>query len=436
MTAPRPLPHDWQLEEHLLAGLMLDPEQWPEVTALPGSVFTNPAARAVFEVMQTLHDQGDPIDDHALILQRASSTDARNYVTTTYLTGLAISNASGYLVPNYARELRALHGRREAMRAAQKFLHHASEGDLSGQELIDLASRIALPIEARSRNQFTTHASAVDEAMARLRAGKPRALSTGFSDLDDLILGLEPGAFYILGARPGMGKTGLGYNIMLNVARKGHAGAVASLEMPAHQLVTRALASEASVNLQSIRHHKLTPRELERLDNAAVRLRGLPITFLDNVEQSLPGLLADARQLRARGQLDVLMIDYIQLLDGNDTENRQQEISQISRALKTLAMELEIPVLGLSQLSRAVEQRPNPRPKLSDLRESGSLEQDADCVMFIYRDEYYNQSTDQQGQAEVIIPKQRSGPVDTVKLSYNGEFVRFGNLTTGYGGQA
>nr|WP_280527597.1 DnaB-like helicase C-terminal domain-containing protein [Deinococcus humi] len=323
-----------------------------------------------------------------------------------------------------------MHARRLTIRAAYTLIHHAAEGDLTGEELATLASQVVTPLDQRARHQFVSHAQAIDAALADLDNPVPDAIHTGFPDLDQEILGFEPGALYVLAARPAMGKTALGYGFALNAARAGHGVAVASLEMSPKALSLRALATDAGVDLNRIRHRTLSPMERNRLGAAGHRLRSLPIQFMDATDQTGASIARDARVLHAAGQLDLLLIDYLQLIESgkNGGENRQQEVSQISRSLKKLAMELQIPVVVLSQLSRGVEARPSKRPMLSDLRESGAIEQDADTVMFIYRDEYYNPHTDQQGVAEIILGKQRNGPVGSVLLSYSSEFVRFGNL--------
>lgn len=427
----KPLPASSELEVQALAAVMIDPEQFGVLAELPSEAFASGNTRQIFDIMRALHAEGQPVDDHALILNRAQQAGTLNMVDTVFLAGLLSTPATGLYGSHYAEELRALYARRQAIRAAHLLIHHATEGDVNGEELATLASKIPLTLETRTRQGFTTQAAAISQAMTAIRSGKTDALETGFVDLDAAILGLEPGALYVLAARPAMGKSALAYDIVTRLAKNGVACVVGSLEMPAAQLATRALATASSTDLNRIRHRNLNARDLERLNAAEERLKGLPITYLDSAQQTINSFARDARKLHAQGRCDFLMLDYLQLLDGNASDNRVQEISVISRGLKRLALELNIPVLALSQLSRAVEQRPNKRPQLSDLRESGSIEQDADVVMFIYRDEYYNTNTDQQGVAEIIIGKQRSGPVGTVKLSYLSAFVRFGNLAVG-----
>jgi replicative DNA helicase len=267
--------------------------------------------------------------------------------------------------------------------------------------------------------------------------GIGEGIRTHFKDLDEQTNGLQKGGLVVLAARPSMGKTAFALSIAQNVALRGDGRAVMvfSLEMPAVQLALRMLCSEARVDMNRVRSGQLNERDFERLANAAGRMAEAPMVIDDEPDLTLNELRSKCRKVIAlHGSLGLIVIDYLQLMSGSKggggNENRQQEISAISRGLKQIARELDVPVIVLSQLSRAVEQRPNHRPMLSDLRESGAIEQDADIVMFIYRDEYYNKETDQQGIAEIIIGKQRNGPTGTVKLQFHSQHVRFNDLVT------
>lgn len=432
MTGPLIPPHNPELEVKTLASVMIDSDgAWPHVSELPAAAFYSEQARCLYRAMTELHAQGLPIDEPELLIQRASQNGDAIWVNMAYLIGVLTSEITAFYVEHYVSSLRELHGRREGMQLAFKFAHHAAKGDLESEELRTLGSQIASALENRRHTGFSTHASAVDAALADIERSTPDALSTGYYDLDAAILGFEPGALYVLAARPAMGKTGLGYSFALNTAKSGRGVVVASLEMSAKQLAMRALATAASVDLSKIRQRTTSGPERERLRSHAARTRGLPITYLESTDQTGLSIARDVRKHHAQGNCSLVLIDYLQLIESGKTggENRVQEVSAISRNLKKLALELQIPIVVLSQLSRAVEMRPNHRPLLSDLRESGAIEQDADAVIFIYRDEYYNLQTDQQGIAEIIIGKQRSGPIGTVKLSYSAEYVRFGSLT-------
>jgi len=434
MTAPLIPPHNHELEVKTLASVMIDPDgAWPHVSDLPGEAFHSQAARALYRAMTELHAQGLPIDEPELLVQRASENGDDMWVNLAYLTGVLASEITAFYVQHYVSTLRDLHGRREGMDLAFRFAHHAAQGDLPGEELRTLGSQIASALENRRHTGFSTHASAVDAALADIERSTPDALSTGYYDLDNALLGFEPGALYVLAARPAMGKTGLGYSFALNAAKSGHGVVVASLEMSAKQLAMRALATAASVDLSRIRQRTTNGPERERLRSHAARTRSLPITYLEAADQTGLSIARDVRKHHAQGHCDLLLIDYLQLIEsGRDgSENRVQEVSTISRNLKKLALELQIPVIVLSQLSRAVETRPNHRPQLSDLRESGAIEQDADIIMFIYRDEYYTKDACKEpGVAEIIIAKQRNGPTGTVKLAFMNAMTRFENLAS------
>jgi len=256
---------------------------------------------------------------------------------------------------------------------------------------------------------------------------------TGFTDLDDILSGLQPSALYIVGARPAMGKTAFGLNIATHVAQSSDKPVmVFSLEMGHQELAQRVLSSEARVDSSKLRTGKLLEAEWTRIGKAIGRLE-VPLYLDDNPRVTVMEIRAKARRLKAKaGGLSLIVIDYLQLMtSGGYVENRQLEVSEISRNLKILARELEVPIVALSQLSRRLEERSDKRPMLADLRESGSLEQDADVVMFLYRDEVYNPDSQDKGSAEVIVAKHRSGPIGTKRLVFLGQYTRFDNAARG-----
>ena len=263
--------------------------------------------------------------------------------------------------------------------------------------------------------------------------GVATGISSGFSDFDQMTSGFHPSDLIILAARPAMGKTAFALNLALNAAMKSKKGVLLfSLEMSSSQLLQRLLSIEAGIGLQKIRNGFLDPDDWGKLGLASMKLSNSEINIADLPNVNVLEIRAIARRLKAAGKLDMIIIDYLQLIKGNSTrgDNRQQEISEISRALKGIARELDIPIIALSQLSRATEQRADRRPMLSDLRESGAIEQDADMVMFLYRDDYYNEDSEDKGLTEVIIGKQRNGPVGTIKLRFFHEYTRFENFTS------
>ena len=263
--------------------------------------------------------------------------------------------------------------------------------------------------------------------------GVATGISSGYSDFDQMTSGFHESDLVILAARPAMGKTAFALNIALNAAMKSNKAVLLfSLEMSSSQLLQRLLAIDAGIALQKIRNGFLDPDDWGKLGLSSMRLSNSEINIADLPNVNVLEIRAIARRLKAAGKLDMIIIDYLQLIRGSSSkgDNRQQEISEISRALKGIARELDIPVIALSQLSRAPEMRSDRRPMLSDLRESGAIEQDADMVIFLYRDDYYNEESEDKGITEVIIGKQRNGPVGTVKLKYFHEYTRFGNFTS------
>ena len=264
------------------------------------------------------------------------------------------------------------------------------------------------------------------ESLAKNR-GKIEGVSTGYPDLDRMLTGMHPGEFILIAARPSMGKTSIGMNIVANAAiRNGAKCAVFSLEMPAEQLVMRMLCSEAQVDMQSVRRGTLSMEDWEKLTDAMAPISKAEIYIDATSGISVPELRSKARRLQMEHGLDLVMIDYLQLMSGTGKSgNRQEEVSGISRGLKSLAQELKVPVIALSQLSRAAAGRTDHRPILSDIRDSGAIEQDADVVMFVHRENYYDPETEKGNLAEIIIAKQRNGPLGTVELIWSAEHTRF-----------
>ena len=259
--------------------------------------------------------------------------------------------------------------------------------------------------------------------------GKLFGLDTGFSELNRMTGGLQKSDLIILGARPSMGKTAFALNILANLARKNVPVAIFSLEMSSEQLTNRLFSLYGLIDSNSIRLGKLDGNELERLTLTSTILSGKPLYIDDTADLNMSKLRTKARKLKREKDIKLLVIDYLQLMQGSSRKiDRQQEISEISRSLKLLARELDITIIALSQLSRAVESRQDKRPMLSDIRESGAIEQDADIVMFLYRDEYYNANTNDKGLTELIIAKHRNGAIGTVNLKFSKQFCLFENL--------
>jgi replicative DNA helicase len=304
-------------------------------------------------------------------------------------------------------------------------------------DLVDRAEQVVFDLsQARVTSEFSHIEELLKDSFERITAlyeagADVTGTASGFRDLDKLTSGFQPGNLIIVAARPSMGKSGLGLCMAANLAvREERPVALFTLEMSKSEVTQRLMCSEAKVESQRLRTGKLGADDWPRLTAACDRLAKAPIYVDDTGSITMMEIRSKARRLKSREpDLGLIVVDYMQLMtSGSTVENRVQEVSQISRSLKILARDLDVPILAMSQLSRAVEQRHDKRPILSDLRESGSIEQDADLVMFIYRDEYYNEESDQQGIAEVHLAKHRNGPTDTVKLSFLKRYAKFADL--------
>lgn len=420
---------------------MLDSEAFPAVEGiLTAEHFYRESHRKIFRAMERLFRQGDPIDLIVLGEELRRTGELESIGNFPYLVGLMDMVPTAAYADNYARLVAEKAVLRELISASGTIMQQAYEHRQPLEEILDQAEAAIFQVStARKRHSFQTMPVLVQETFSYIddmhqNPDPVSGLRTGFKDLDELTAGLQPSSLNVLAARPSMGKTAAALSIGQHAAlREGKSVAVFSLEMSAVQLVTRMLCSEARVDMSRVRNGQLSDRDFQRMADTANRMSEARIFIDDNGMLSVTELRSRARRLKSEHDLGLVIIDYLQLMSGGNTENRQQEISNISRGLKSLARELDIPVLVLSQLSRAVESRPNKRPMLSDLRESGAIEQDADLVMFIYRDEYYDPHTEQQGIAEIIVGKQRNGPVGTVKLQFHGAYVKFNDLAQGYG---
>lgn len=443
--APRVPPHSHEAELSVLGSVMLEPEtlDLEDVAALTPVMFYRESHRKIFAAMQRLKAEGTPPDLVTLTDALGTAGQLDEVGGVSYLIGLGDSTPTSAYAEHYARLVLEKWTLRELISQSAILSRQAYDAQLPLEDILAYASQIGANLDMQASSGMISMSDAVADFLQTLRSGNgEQPQPTGFSDLDDQLAGgLYNATLNILAARPSMGKTAaalsMGVNTAKNLLRTGDAGqvAVVSLEMPASQLIFRLAANEASVDAQLVRNVQLgkatlSERQWQRIDQKMQELAPLPMTYMDDsaVAGDIRTLPAKLRAAHKQKPLRLVIIDYLQLMNGAGNENRQQEVSNLSRKLKQLAREFNCPFLVLSQLSRAVEMRPNHRPMLSDLRESGGIEQDADVVMFIYRDEYYNKETDQQGIAEVIVGKQRNGPTGTIKLSFLNAFVRFGNL--------
>jgi replicative DNA helicase len=397
------------------------------------------AHRKIYAAMQALRSQGRPVDLVTLSEELSRRGQLEEVGGTAYLLQLSEATPTAAYAEHYARIVAEKWTLRRLIQAAGEAMRLAYEEAGSLDEILDTAGKKILEValtktdtEARPMRELVHETFEHIEALFQNK-GEVAGVRTGFKELDQLIGTLGPGSLNIIAARPAMGKTAFALTIAQNAALKEGVGVgIYSLEMPAAQLTLRMMCSEARIDMNRVRLGQLTDRDFSRLVDVASRLSEAPIYIDDTPDLTLMEVRARARRLVSQNQVGLIIIDYLQLMSGPGSgksgENRQQEIAAISRGLKALARELGIPIIALSQLSRAVEARPNKRPMLSDLRESGSIEQDADLVMFIYRDDYYNPHSEKAGIAEIIVGKQRNGPTGTVELQFHASHVRFNDL--------
>ncbi len=440
-------PHSVEAEQSVLGGLMLDNDAWLQVSErLSATDFYRRDHADIFRGVESLANDGKPYD----IITLAEWLDSHGLLETSgglaYLAQLADNTPTAANIAAYADIVRDRAVLRALIRAGTEIAESAfrTEGR-STNELIDAAERTVFQIaerESRGRAGFRPIrellVSALDRIDQLFQQDNPiTGVATGYYELDGMTSGLQPADLVIVAGRPSMGKTAFAINIAQNVATKaGLPVAIFSMEMPSEQIAMRMLSSLGRIDQHKVRTGKLADDDWPRLTHAVGILSEVKL-FIDDTPALTPGdLRARCRRLAREHGLSMIVIDYLQLMQVPGTnENRATEISEISRSLKALAKELNVPVIALSQLNRSLEQRSDKRPVMSDLRESGAIEQDADLIMFIYRDEVYNEDSTDKGVAEIIIGKQRNGPIGTRKLRFFGEYTTFDNLAhDSYGG--
>ena len=425
-----------ELEKKLLSSLMLEEGlAIPAVsTILNADDFYRPEHRAIYQVLLNLYGSGTPLNV-LLVENELRRTDDLKRVTRTYLFSLIDLEYTTARAEFYAKIIKEKSILRRLIEAGREIIDEADSERESVEKILEGAERKILSISA-SRNQ--TGFEALKEIMNRTferinakinRPNEIAGVTSGLMDLDRVLNGFQKSDLILLAARPSMGKTALALNIAANAARMDKSVGVFSLEMSKTQLGGRLLSTRSEVNSQYLNTGNVGDENMNALINAVSELSNLKMYIDDTAGLGLLELRSKARRLKHERGLDLMIIDYLQLMQGGRAENRQQEISEISRGLKGLARELDIPIIALSQLSRSVELRAEKKPQLSDLRESGSLEQDADIVMFLYREEYYNREADNENIAELIIAKNRNGPTTSIRLQFNKEIMRFGDLT-------
>ncbi|MBB3227204.1 replicative DNA helicase [Luteibacter sp. Sphag1AF] len=440
IEALRVPPHSIEAEQAVLGGLMLAPDALDKVAdKLTDEDFYRKDHRMIWRAINELANKGMPCDAITLGDWFAANDMADMVGGASYLMELANSTPSAANIAAYGDIVREKSVLRMLIDAGTSITEdgYRPEGK-SVQEVMELAEQRVFHIAesgARGKKDIVSMRTAVSEAFRMLteryeKRGQLTGLSTGFTDLDELTSGLQPSDLIIVAARPSMGKTAFALNIAEAAAMRGKKSvAVFSMEMSASQLAFRLISSLGRIHQQHLRNGDLAEEDWPRVTSAITMLSDAKIFIDDTPALSPVEMRSRSRRLQREHGLGLIVIDYLQLMQvpGNK-ENRATEISEISRGLKALAKELNVPVIALSQLNRSLEQRADKRPMMSDLRESGAIEQDADVIMFIYRDEYYNKESPDKGLAEIIIGKQRNGPTDTVKLAFLGHYTKFENF--------
>ena len=465
------LPHNIEAEQQLLGAILTNNDVYDRISSLvKAEHFFDPVHQRIFEIAAARIQKNALASPVTLKAFLEDDAGLKELGGPAYLVRLAGAAISAYAARDYAQMIYDLSVRRELIQLGRDIAAMAAKVEVASEpkdQIIEAEQRLyKLGEQGVAERGFQSFLKAVTDAVnvanaAYQRDGGLAGISTGLLDMDKKLGGLHPSDLLILAGRPSMGKTSLATNIAFNIAKAhkrgrmpdGSEGSVEggvvgffSLEMSAEQLAARILSEASEVPSEQIRRGDMTEQEFRRFVEAAKALEACPLYIDDTPALPISQVAARARRLKRTHGLDILIIDYLQLLKGTSKENRVQEVSEITQGLKAIAKELDIPVIALSQLSRAVESREDKRPQLSDLRESGSIEQDADVVMFVYRDEYYKEREKPgdhelekmaqwqaimesvHGKAEVIIGKQRHGPIGTIELSFEGRFTRFGNL--------
>ncbi len=435
-------PHSIEAEQSVLGGLLIDNGAFDKIADIVSDAdFYRDDHRRIFRHIARLVEKGKPADVITVDEAIKSSEDKDKVGGLAYLAALTGNTPSAHNIRRYAEIVRERAIMRKLVEVGTSIADAALNplGKEVGQLLDEAESRVFEIAEAgaRGRQGFIEIQPLLTQVMERIdmlyHRDNPSDITgvpTGYTDLDSRTSGLQPGDLVIVAGRPSMGKTALALNMAEYVAVENRLPvAVFSMEMAGTQLAMRMLGSIGRLDQHKLRTGKLSDEDWNRLTTAVGKLHDAPIHIDETPALNALELRARARRLhRQYGALGLIVVDYLQLMEASSQgENRATEISEISRSLKALAKELKVPVVALSQLNRSLEQRPNKRPVMSDLRESGAIEQDADLILFIYRDEVYNPDTPEKGIAEIIIGKQRNGPIGTVKLTFLGEYTRFEN---------
>ena len=433
-------PHDMRAEQSVLGAMILDKNAILDIVEIiKADDFYRNAHKEIFDSIMTLNEKNEPVDMITLGDELSKREALDNIGGIEYLNDLTTAGIITTNAKYYAKIIEEKSMLRRLISASAEILDLGYSTE-TAESVLEIAEKSIFDIsQKKNRDGFSHIGDVLIETYEQIEKAYESTeaitgLSTGFRDLDFKTSGLQPSDLILVAARPSMGKTAFSVNLCQNIATQNDGASVAifSLEMAKAQLVQRMLATQAGVGLGKIRNGDLTPEDWAKLASASAPLSKAKIYIDDTAGITIMEMRAKCRRLKMEQGLDMIMIDYLQLMSGGaKQQSREQEISEISRGLKGLAREMSCPVIALSQLSRAPELRADHRPILSDLRESGAIEQDADIVMFLYRDEYYFNDTEKKGIGEIIIAKQRNGETGTIELAWLGDLVKFVNLERG-----
>lgn len=435
----RILPHSLEAEQSVIGSMIIDREAITIASELiRGEDFYNKQYGILFDTMVELNEQGKPVDLVTLQDKLREKDVPPEVSSLEFIRDLVTAVPTSANIKYYVNIVAEKSLLRKLIRLNEEIANTCYVGKESLEFILeDTEKKVFQLVQKRDSGDFVPIRTVVMNAMDKIEIaaknkGSVTGIATGFKDLDYRTAGMQPSDLVLIAARPSMGKTAFVLNIAQHVAFKLNKGVVIfSLEMSKEQLVNRMFSLESSVDAQKLRTGQMNDQEWERLIESAGIIGRSKLIIDDTPGITVSELRSKCRKLKMEQDISMVIIDYLQLMSGSggrSSESRQQEVSEISRALKGVARELGVPVLALSQLSRAVEQRPDRRPMLSDLRDSGAIEQDADVVMFIYRDDYYNHDSEKKGVSEIIIAKQRNGPIGTVELAWLPEYTKFANL--------
>ncbi len=434
----RIMPNSLEAEQSVVGSMIMDKDAI--VTAMEILIkedFYHQQYGIVFDAMVELYSSGQPVDLVTLQNKLKEKDVPEEISSLEFVRDLITAVPTSANVKYYATIVKDNSMKRKLIRITEEITNECYAGKESLDSVMDKTERDVFKfLSSRSGGDYVPIREVVMNALEKIekaskQSGTVTGIPTGFIDLDYRTAGLQPSDLILVAARPSMGKTAFVLNIAQYVAfHENKSVAIFSLEMSKEQLVNRLFSLESRVDAQALRTGNLSDADWEQLVEGAGIIGDSKLIIDDTPGISISEMRSKCRKYKLEHGLDIIIIDYLQLMTGSGrgSESRQQEISEISRSLKALARELNVPVVALSQLSRAVEQRPDHRPMMSDLRESGAIEQDADVVMFIYRDDYYNKDTDLKGISEIIIAKQRNGPIGTVNLAWFPQYTKFANL--------